>query len=206
MAPAKRRGDSTSKYFKALRSCSSQDVAHEPMLRRVLEACLRRLQSWRVPPNWSCLDWWKELVQIGWHAGLDAIGEFDRAKGITLESFVYHRVMARSLTQYRREWAHATRLVSNAGNDSLGEEIVLKESTKAILVSVDPRERYHEALREAVGDLPAAQRKLLEQIFWDGFTEKELSVMLKTKRRTICHRKHAALKPLREQFKGSKEV
>jgi hypothetical protein len=98
------------------------------------------------------------LVQIGWHSGLDAMREFDSAKGVALEVFVYHRVMARSLTQYRREWKHATRLVSSEENGSRKKHFLWTESTSETVISAYHRERYHEALREAVGDLPVAQR------------------------------------------------
>src|SRR5579871_2071177 len=81
-----------------------------PNYAEVLGCCLKRLNSWRIPPNWSASDWLKEIKAIGTAAAWQAEGEFDPSRGVPVAAFLYQRILARVFTRYRQEWAYALHL------------------------------------------------------------------------------------------------
>ena len=123
--------------------------------------------------------------------------------------------MQRVLTGYRREWSYALRFVPEPINatewrhplpegEGWGEgELRIGQSAACALE--DPceeqhRVQQHELMREAVATLPASQRSLIDEIFWNGRTEEELGRMLGANQREISRRKQAALRSLRDQL------
>ena len=63
----------------------------------VWTACVRRTHRWRVPPRWSLSDWWEEIDAESIAAACHAIRIFDPNLGPTLNSFVYHTILASAL-------------------------------------------------------------------------------------------------------------
>src|SRR5712691_8467433 len=90
----------------------------EPVIfQRTLDACCRRIGSWRVPPNWSAAQWSEEVVAVAQLAACEAESDFNSSHGVTFGSFVYYRVMARALTRYRQEWVYALHCFPTAPDD-----------------------------------------------------------------------------------------
>src|SRR5258707_2192007 len=75
-------------------------------------AGLRRARSWRVPPNWSAIDWHEELRAVALAAAWQAGQDHDPSRGVPLGGFVYFRVQAQALTRYRQEWRDAPRVAA----------------------------------------------------------------------------------------------
>lgn len=46
---------------------------------------LKRIRSWRVPPNWSRGDWFEELAAVATAAAWQAICDFDPERGVPLD-------------------------------------------------------------------------------------------------------------------------
>src|SRR5215467_12312414 len=83
-----------------------------------VQSGLRRIRSWRVPPNWSRHDWMEELKAVGTAAACQAVYEFDPARGIPLAGFGYCRMISRCLARYRKEWTYARHLTAyDSGED-----------------------------------------------------------------------------------------
>ena len=60
-------------------------------------------------------------------------------------------------------------------------------------------------LRGAVGALPAEQRRLIEQLFWEERTETEVADAMGTNQSTINRRKQAILNGLRMKLRDRNE-
>jgi hypothetical protein len=58
-----------------------------------VQAGFKRVRSWRVPPNWSCGDWFEELAAVASAAAWQAVCEFDPELGVPLAAFGYCRLM-----------------------------------------------------------------------------------------------------------------
>src|SRR5438876_10244148 len=75
-----------------------------------VESGLKRIRSWRVPPNWSRGDWFEELAAVGTAAAWQAVCDFDPDRGVPLAGFGYCRIVNRCLVRYRKEWSYALHL------------------------------------------------------------------------------------------------
>src|SRR6266404_8116348 len=96
----------------------------------ILRACLARLRSWAVPPNWSRSDWYQEIEQVAAIAAWQAARDYDPSFGCVIAGFIYNRIMARARSRYRQEWAYGLRFVPDAeeeegdpGDLPLGNEV-----------------------------------------------------------------------------------
>jgi hypothetical protein len=78
----------------------------------IIARCLRRVGTWRLPPNWSAPDWLEEVKEVLGVAALEAEADFDSARGVPFGAFLFHRGLARVLTRYRQEWNYGTRFSS----------------------------------------------------------------------------------------------
>jgi RNA polymerase sigma factor (sigma-70 family) len=174
---------------------SSDSASTRESLNRVLLACVRRVRSWRVPPNWSTTDWFQEIEEVQAVAGWLAECDFDSSKGIPLAGFVYHRVMAHALCRYRQEWTYARRFVpeiEQEEEDSKSDDHSRRgATTERAALSEDDAE-----LREAVESLAGSKQWLVEQIYWHGHTESEIGSVLGISQRAVNKRKQTVLRLL----------
>src|SRR5439155_10929410 len=88
-------------------------------LASAVQSGLKRIRSWRVPPNWSRCEWLEELTAVGTAAAWQAVCDFDPKRGVPLAGFGYCRMISRCLARYRKEWRYALHL---AASDSREEE------------------------------------------------------------------------------------
>jgi len=166
-----------------------------------VRAGFKRIRSWRVPPNWSRADWFEELTAAGTAATWQAVCEFDPERGVPLAGFCYCRVIARCLARYRKEWRYALHLV---GSDSYEEKATtFKDPGLAALSAAQIGEAHgpNEDLRGAVSELPAEQRRLIEQLFWEERTEMEVAETIGTNQSTVSRRKQAILNSLHKKLR-----
>jgi DNA-directed RNA polymerase specialized sigma24 family protein len=152
-----------------------------------LGVCLRRIRSWRAPPNWRPFHWREEIEAHAAAAACAAESAYDPASRIPFGAFVYQRVMARALTRYRQEWAYACRCISDSENDN-GECLQCAAACR----------RDHCDLDAALASLSEAQRWLLEQLYWRDRTEAAVAARLGLSQRAVSKRKQVALRILRE--------
>ena len=130
-----------------------------------MQSGLKRARSWRVPPNWSPVDWFEELTAVGAAAAWQALCEFDPARGVQLAVFGYYRVISRCLARYRKEWRYALHL---APGDSCGTETDLSASSAA---NGEKRRCSNDHLHSVIDTLPTEQQLLIKQLFWEERTE-----------------------------------
>ena len=157
---------------------------------RVWAACTGRTHGWRVPPRWSVKDWWEEIDAESIAAACHAIRIFDPSRGPTLSSFVYHQVLASALSRYRQEWTYALRYGrANSEDHSVagGDEQFLIEQEE-------------ERLKRSLTRLPAADRRLLERLFWEECTETEIASGLGITQQAVSKRKRKILTELRRDL------
>jgi len=173
-----------------------------------LHNSFRRICSWRVPPNWSISDWFEEIKAHGVAASLEALRDYDAGRAVPLEAFVYQRVIARVLTRHRQEWRYAVRVVPEGGANSIptGSNPLRNGSTKHNAAVIIVARRVYEPLLDAVASLPKPSRLLIQQLFWQERTEREISQALRIGRRAVNKRKHAILRSLHATLKVSAET
>jgi RNA polymerase sigma factor (sigma-70 family) len=156
---------------------------------------VRRFCMWRVPPNWSPRDWHEEMKAEAVAAAWEAERDFDPTRGVPVEAFVNHRVLARALTRYRREWAFARR-------SGLHLEIDLcNVATAHRSASFEVSESLQNYLRR----LPKPQRLLIKHLYWEGKTVVEIARMLSLSQPAISRRKRRALSQLHRWMDRPKE-
>jgi RNA polymerase sigma factor (sigma-70 family) len=162
---------------------------------KVWTACTRRIHGWRVPPRWALSDWWEEVDAESIAAACHAIRIFDAGRGPSLNSFVYHQILASALARYRQEWTYAIRYGLVPAEDPT-------------MVSADDRflvEQEEEQLKRSIKCLPEEDRDLLERLFWQGRTETEIASGLGISQQAVSKRKQKLLKALRRSFNYSKD-
>jgi hypothetical protein len=152
-------------------------------------AGLRCARSWRVPPNWSALDWYEELHGVAITAASQAEQDHDPSREVPLAGFVFVRVKARTLTRSRQEWRYAMRITPP------DREIV--EALAGADAAPDSAGVAFESLNRALEQLAEMERWLLDQIFWQHRTEAAIAAELHISQPAISKRKRAALVHLR---------
>jgi DNA-directed RNA polymerase specialized sigma24 family protein len=188
---------------------SASAVAAVPLNRTlVLDRCLKRIRSWRVPPNWSPLDWLEEARAISAAAACQAEIDFDSSRGVPIGAFIYQRALAGAFTRYRQEWAYARhclpdRAAASALGQSEEEADPLPPRTECwvafSVASLDPV-LAGDALDGALGCLSAIERELLLLLFWSDQTESQIACSLGISQPAVNKRKHAIFRQLRLWF------
>jgi RNA polymerase sigma factor (sigma-70 family) len=154
-------------------------------------ACVRRTRAWRVPPRWSPRDWWEEIDAEGIAAACDAVRLFDPSRGPSLGCFVYHQILAAALARYRQEWSYALHYPLSSTDPAL-------ESRSDEDVAIDPEEGR---LRRLMTGLSEADRRLIEHLFWEGWTEAKVAGRLGISQQAVSKRKRKILLTLRRSLK-----
>ena len=158
---------------------------------RIWAACSGRIHYWRVPPRWTLDDWLEEIDAECMAAACVAIRIFDKTRGPTLNSFVYHRMLASALARYRREWSYAA---LRDKLSSVGTTTVV--SVEDRFADQDDQERLSISLSALQND----DRLLLEHLFWDGRTESDIASGLGITQQAVNKRKRKILSELRRSF------
>ncbi len=167
-----------------------------------MQSGFTRIRSWRVPPNWSRGDWFEELAAVGTAAAWQAVCEFDPARGVPLAGFGYCLIISHCLTRYRKEWRYALHLVAS---DSGEEGTTILRDPGASVAKVNGTHHSSGDVRGAVGALPAEERQLIEQLFWEERTETEVAAALGANQSTINRHKQAILNGLRIKLRDRNE-
>ena len=172
----------------------------------VVQSGLKRTRSWRVPPNWSRSDWFEELAAVGTAAAWQAVYEFDPERRVPLAGFAYCLMISRCLSRYRKEWRYALHLVASDSCEK--ETTTFKDPGLATssAAKAGGAHRSNDDLRGAVGALPAEQRRLIEQLFWEERTETEVADATGIHQSTINRRKQAILNGLRRKLRDHSEL
>ena len=162
-----------------------------------VQSGLKRTRSWRVPPNWSRDDWLEELAAVATAAAWQALCDFDADRGVPLAGFGYCQIMSRCLARYRKEWRYALHLVASGSREEESTTFERPELNASSAAKLNETHPSNDDLRSAIGALPAKQRKLIEQLFWEDRTETEVANTMSINQSTINRRKRTILKSLR---------
>lgn len=143
-----------------------------------VRCCLRRVATWKTPPNWSHRDWMEEMHAEAEAAGWQAFCEHDGSVVCTLFQFVYQRSLNACLQRYRQEWRYVLHC-------------------PVTLDVIERCEPYPTDLYAALDSLPESDRQLVHQLYWGRYTETELAQQQGVSVQAISKRKRAALRKLR---------
>jgi DNA-directed RNA polymerase specialized sigma subunit len=147
----------------------------------------RKIDKWRVPPNWTRRDWHEEMKSEAAAAALEAELDFDPSRGVPLEAFVQERVWARAWGLYRREWTYARRCgLRLKGGDC---DDVTANGFSHVEVS--------ESLHHFLDRLPEHQHELIVMLFWEEKAEVEIAGMRSLSQQAISKQKRRILALLR---------
>jgi RNA polymerase sigma factor (sigma-70 family) len=161
---------------------------------KIWATCVRRTHRWRVPPRWSVSDWWEEIDAESIAAACHAIRIFDPDLGPSLDSFVYHTILASALSRYRKEWTYALRYGIAESEDSG----MIAEADERFLI-----EQEEEQLKRSLTRLSETDRRLLQRLFWEGHTETEVASGLGISQQAVSKRKRKILTELRRCLIGT---
>jgi hypothetical protein len=153
----------------------------------IIFKCLARLRHWRVPANYDCAEWRKELAAVGAYATILAEQEYDSSRGVPHDAFVYQRVLTAMVTHYRQEWRFVFRYRSELNFSGA----LALPSSPAFL---------REVLTYNMPNLSEAERYLVASLFGEGRTEAELAAQWGVTQQSISKRKAAILKRLRQDL------
>lgn len=173
------------------RSPAAGDCDADGAVRRAFGA----VRGWRRPPNWSPCDWQREARAIIAAAGCRADFDYDPERGVPRAAFVYKRAVASVWTRYRQEWAYALRFAA----------VPPKNAEEPASASRSPNENdgaKDRLLCQVLHELPALDRWLIQQLFWNRQTEGQLAATLRISQQAISKRKGRVLKQLRRACNG----
>jgi RNA polymerase sigma factor (sigma-70 family) len=159
----------------------------------VWAACVRRTHGWRTPPRWSPRDWLEEIDAEGIASACHAVLIFEPDRGPSLESFVYHRILAGALSRYRKEWSYALRCIrrSSSGDDARGTDLIDDLDAAAV---------QGQRLMGSMTALPEDDRRLIECLYWEGRTEQDIAGRLGITQQAVSKRKRKILLKLRRNL------
>ncbi len=142
--------------------------------------CLRRVATWKTPPNWSHHDWMEEMLAeaeaASWKAYMDCRSEDPRRRFWC----AYQHAINACLQRYRQEWRYASHCVA------CGETVSSHDGTGEL----------NHTIQLALTCLPPRDQRLLRAVFWEGYTEAEIAREESVSVQAISKRKRAALKRL----------
>lgn len=156
----------------------------------VWAACVQRTHAWRTPPRWSPRDWLEELDAESIASACHAIRIFDPDRGPSLESFVYHRILSGALSRYRKEWSYALRCIRSPA-------LTVKANGTDEIDDRDAAAVEEKRIRRSMIDLPDQDKRLIECLFWEGRTEKDIAGGLGITQQAVNKRKRKILVQLR---------
>ncbi|MGA8655266.1 MAG: sigma-70 family RNA polymerase sigma factor [Chthoniobacterales bacterium] len=172
----------------------------------LLLACIKRVRSWRVPPNWSRFDWFQEVEGVEAIAAWQAECDYDATSGIQFAAFIYQRIMARALARYRQEWTYALHFVPEDSDGDMAIRRDCVECAPAASPSNCGAVSAYEELRELVAALAEPDRELVALLFWEGNTEAQIARKLKINQSTVSRRKNAVFKRLSGLLNAEKKA
>lgn len=143
-----------------------------------IRQCLRRVATWKTPPNWSRRDWMEEMYAEAESAGWKASREHTYDDTRSLFGAVYQHSLNACLQRYRQEWRYALHCPMT-------------------LDAFERREPYPADLYAALDSLSESDRQLMHELFWEGCTETDLARRQGVSVQAISRRKQTVLKKLR---------
>jgi len=161
----------------------------------VFSLCLKRLMSWRTPPNWSTADWLEEITSVGLVTVCQAESEFEPSRNVPWVAFLYQRILARVFTRYRQEWAYALHAAPEINEEPA--HLVPKADAQF------PAETRHESVRAIIDLLPAPDRRLVALLFWQEHTESQIAQSLGITQSAVNKRKQLLLGRLRGRLESA---
>jgi DNA-directed RNA polymerase specialized sigma24 family protein len=168
-------------------------AATGPLSSPVLDSCLRRIFRWRVPPNWSVSDWRNEMRAEAACAAWQALCDYDPSFGVPFSAFAYQRVLTRTLTRHRQEWAYALRLAHEADPED-SDSSMLDSTTSAV---------FDDWPRNAQARLSKPDLWLIEQLFLGDRTETDIAKQIGITQQAVSKRKWIILLRLRRYMAGT---
>jgi len=168
----------------------ARDLANDDELSAALRRAFRKILSWRIPPNWSALDWFDEVKAITAAACCQAELDYDFEHGVPLSAFLYQRALTCAWTRYRQEWAYALRFIQKEDATGCDEAVASRTSLPEICPPDD-------SLQCALLELPFADQWLLRQLFWNGMSEGKVARNLKITQQAVSKRKKKIIRKLR---------
>ena len=136
----------------------------------------------------------EEITQDAFLALWRSARSYDAARG-SCRTWILVIVRHRAIDALRREGRHARR---RASDDGLEERVRAPQSTEGEVTRRDQGKEVQEALRE----LPAAQRRVIELAYFGGFSHAEIASLLGDPIGTIKGRMRLALTKLRPLVDG----
>jgi RNA polymerase sigma-70 factor (ECF subfamily) len=157
---------------------------------QILQSSLHRIFRWRVPPNWSVPDWREEMRAEAACAACLAAQDFDPSLGVPLDAYARQRVLSRTFTRYRQEWAFALRMAEELGAEA--HESTLSDCIRPMVAG--------QKFRSVVDRLPESDRWLIRQLFMNDRSEADIAEEMGISQQAINKRKRAILARMRREI------
>ena len=151
----------------------------------ILDHCMQRARTWRVPPRWSACDWFDELQAEGAAAAIQAKCAYDPGRGVPLGKYIHLYVLHRLLRRNHKEWSYALRLVC------------APEMPEYSIEDVPCSPSESDDLQVALARLIESDRWLIDRLYWRGETEFEVGSSLGISQQAVSKKKRSVLHKLR---------
>lgn len=167
-----------------------------------VDKCLREASRWGKPPNWGNEDWQEEMKSVALLALWLAVLSYDHNRSADMEQFVTSRVKSALLQRAREEWRFAKKCCPPEQPSDDAEEDA-PASIEEISEKVDPAVFWwHIETRDILSRLPPEEHYLIERLFIDGATEKEVARELGVSQPTVSRWKQDILQKLHRMLEG----
>jgi RNA polymerase sigma factor (sigma-70 family) len=161
----------------------------------IWRACRWHIRARRRPPSgWSWPDWWQEIEAVCFARALEALHQFDLARGVPLAAFLHTQVHYALSERYRQEERFAAHCHGDFGAP---RESADHEESNAAAEGV--------TAWLALQALPDDERRLLERLVLEDESEARLASELGVNQSTISRRKQKLLKSLRSALEIKRE-
>jgi DNA-directed RNA polymerase specialized sigma subunit len=158
---------------------------------QTLSSSLHRIFRWRVPPNWSVSDWREEIRAEAACAACHAAQDYNASLGVPFGAYARQRVLARTLTRYRQEWAYALRMA---------QELKPEVSDEKMSASIAPA-LLDQWPRCTLDRLSKSDLWLVGQLFLRERSESDIAKEMGVSQQAISKRKRTIIRRIKTEMR-----
>jgi RNA polymerase sigma factor (sigma-70 family) len=134
---------------------------------------------------------------LGSAAAWKAIQDFDPARGVPRDAFIYGRVLSAMLTRYRQERLYAAHCLSEGSAEDMYPAAAREDRLPSVEACM---------LHGVLACLSDEDSVLIVRLYFQGHTEAEVARDLGISQQAVSKRKRAVLRRLRDLLGASREI
>ncbi len=162
-----------------------------PVTDVMMGRCLGRARHWRVPGNWAKAQWAEEISA---EAELAAVAFTPKnAVELPVQTRQQSVIQNHLLQRYRQEWCFNR----HCGGQVIAEPVAAPVQSQ--------RDSNAARIQQALAALPASDRELITQLYWEKQTETQIALEAGVSVPAICKRRQRILQRLSGLLKNIRD-